>query len=74
MKATVSEKGQVTIPKKLREQLGIRPGSVLAFEEQAGKLVAAKSLPENPFEKWIGKGTLPFGKGTDEYLETIRDR
>ncbi|MEM8952712.1 MAG: AbrB/MazE/SpoVT family DNA-binding domain-containing protein [Verrucomicrobiota bacterium] len=74
MKAKVSEKGQVTIPKKLREQLGIRPGAVLQFEEQAGKLVAAKSIPENPFEKWVGKGALPFGKSIDEYLDTIRDR
>ena len=29
--ATVSEKGQVTLPKHLRDQLGIRPGSRLEF-------------------------------------------
>ena len=29
--ATVSEKGQVTLPKRLRAQLGIRPGSRLEF-------------------------------------------
>jgi AbrB family looped-hinge helix DNA binding protein len=29
MKTTVSEKGQVTIPKRLRDRLGIRPGEVL---------------------------------------------
>lgn len=29
--AVVSEKGQVTLPKPLRDRLGIRPGSRLAF-------------------------------------------
>ena len=29
--AMVSDKGQVTLPKALRERLGIRPGSRLAF-------------------------------------------
>ena len=33
MKAVVSEKGQVTIPKTLRDRLGIRPGQVLDFAE-----------------------------------------
>jgi antitoxin PrlF len=29
--AVVSEKGQVTLPKRLRDQLGIQPGSRLSF-------------------------------------------
>lgn len=29
--ATVSDKGQVTLPKQLRDQLGIRPGTRLSF-------------------------------------------
>lgn len=29
--ATVSDKGQVTVPKSLRDRLGIRPGSRLEF-------------------------------------------
>jgi AbrB family looped-hinge helix DNA binding protein len=34
MTATVSEKGQVTVPKALRDRLGIRPGEVLDFDEE----------------------------------------
>ncbi|GMV73852.1 MAG: hypothetical protein AMXMBFR78_08030 [Rubrivivax sp.] len=30
--AVVSEKGQVTLPKRVRDQLGIRPGSRLEFQ------------------------------------------
>lgn len=32
MSSTVTEKGQVTLPKALRDQLGIVPGTRLAFE------------------------------------------
>ena len=43
MKVVVSEKGQFTIPKKLRDRLGIRPGQVLEVDEERGRLVAAKA-------------------------------
>ncbi len=47
MKATVSEKGQVTIPKKLRDRLGIRQGQVLEFETRDGLLIGRKSAAED---------------------------
>jgi AbrB family looped-hinge helix DNA binding protein len=43
MKSTVSEKGQVTIPKPLRKKLGIGAGQVLDFEAKNGTLVARKA-------------------------------
>lgn len=72
MTAIVSEKGQVTIPKELRDQLGLRTGSVLEFEARDGKLVASKKLGEDVFEKWCGRGKLAVGENTDEYLKAIR--
>ncbi len=38
MNAVLSEKGQITIPKKLRDDLGLLPGSVLDFREEAGSV------------------------------------
>ena len=73
MNAIVSEKGQVTIPKVLRDQLGLSAGTVLAFRTEEGKLVAQKSVPADPFEKWWGKGRLPAGfKDTEDYLRSTR--
>lgn len=54
MKATVSEKGQVTIPKRLRESLGIRAGTQLQFEESAGRLIASPIIPRDPLEELVG--------------------
>ena len=54
LKAVVSEKGQVTIPKPLRESLGIRPGTQLAFEEHEGHLVAKRLIPTSPIKRLVG--------------------
>lgn len=43
MKAIVSQKGQVTIPKAIRTRLGLAPGTVIEFEAVAGTLVARKT-------------------------------
>ena len=43
MKARVAERGQVTIPKRLRERLGVKPGTVLEFSEEHGRLIAVKT-------------------------------
>lgn len=73
MNAIISEKGQVTIPKELRDQLGLSPGTVLAFRSEGGTLIAQKSLPNDPFDKWWGKGKLPAGvKNIDDYLRSTR--
>ncbi len=51
MKSVVSEKGQVTIPKPLRDKLGLRPGQVLEFETRDGMLVGRKAAAdENPVD------------------------
>jgi AbrB family looped-hinge helix DNA binding protein len=68
--AIVSEKGQVTIPKRLRDRLGIRPGQVLDFREERGKLVASKasvtSLAQEVF------GILELDRPTDEVMDELR--
>jgi antitoxin PrlF len=43
MKAVVAERGQVTIPKTLRNKLGIRPGTELEFSAKGGTLIARKA-------------------------------
>ena len=58
-KAAVSEKGQVTIPKAIRERLGLRPGTLLEFCAEGGRLIGTKAVAEDVFRKWRGSGRLP---------------
>ena len=72
MKATLSKSGQVTIPRVLREKLGLKTGDVIGFEVRDGILVARKIQVEDVFRKWRGRGRLPTGLGVDEYLDEAR--
>lgn len=59
MRATVSEKGQVTIPKRLRDRLGLRPGTVVDFEESGGRLVGRRLVPVDHLDELVGILVLP---------------
>jgi antitoxin PrlF len=73
MTAILSEKGQITIPKSVREKLGLLPGAVLEFQALNGKLVASKKVAHDVFTKWRGRGNLPKNLSVDAYLKRTRD-
>ena len=44
MSTTMTSKGQVTVPKAVREALGLAPGSAVAFEMDAdGRVLVRKA-------------------------------
>lgn len=74
MPTTVTSKGQVTIPKPVRERLGIKPGNAVEFElAPDGRVVLLKvgaRRPRSRFERLRGRA----GKGlsTDEIMALTR--
>jgi AbrB family looped-hinge helix DNA binding protein len=72
MKSTVSQKGQVVIPKPLRDRLGIKAGQVLDFHEERGLLVAAKVTAEDPVDRVYG--VLRLGASTDRVMTRLRGK
>lgn len=72
---TVSPQYQITIPKKLREALGIKPGQKLLAWIQGW--VKGKALTLTPKPKSLADYTLGLGKGLwgdpDEYIQKERD-
>jgi AbrB family looped-hinge helix DNA binding protein len=55
MNPIVAERGQVTIPKTLRDKLGILPGTELAFTPENGRLIATKVVSGHPALKRMGR-------------------
>jgi len=73
MKATVGERGQVTIPKPMRDRLGIRAGQQVEFREEPGRLVVTKApRADDPVAEVYGTFHLVEGMTTDAFIEAIR--
>jgi antitoxin PrlF len=74
MSTTVTTKGQVTIPKRVRDRLGIKPGSAVDFElmpeGQVVLVVVAPGRPASRFEALRGRAGA--GMGTDEIMALTR--
>ena len=70
MKSTVSERGQVVIPKPLRQKLGIRPGQQIDFRIERGRLIAAKVMDQDPVDSVYG--ILRLGRPIDDVLVDLR--
>ncbi|MBY3221724.1 AbrB/MazE/SpoVT family DNA-binding domain-containing protein [Rhizobium laguerreae] len=74
MATTVTAKGQVTIPKRVRDFLGIVPGSQVDFHRAAdGSVIlmrADRKRPASRFEKL--RGHAGKGLGTDAIMALTR--
>ena len=69
----IGERGQVTIPKSLRERYGLTPKSEVEFVEINGQLVLRKKPgpPGESIRQWVG---LLKGRpdDVDEFIKEIR--
>jgi AbrB family looped-hinge helix DNA binding protein len=70
--AKVTSKGQITLPKKIREKLGVGPGEDVGFEEKDNMLVISKVVAESPFDKWVGKLKHLKGQRSDDLVKEAR--
>lgn len=74
MATTVTSKGQVTIPKPVRDRLGIEPGSAVEFEQaEDGRFFLVRAdgkKAASRFEKL--RGIAGPGMSTDEIMELTR--
>ncbi len=74
----ISERGQITIPKHLRERFGMHPGTeVEIVPTDRGLLVRKQAVNQHPVDRVVGilgKGALGEGVSVDDYIEEIRGR
>lgn len=60
MKATLTSKGQITIPVEVRKKLRLAPGDVLEFDENAPFLKAIKAINPEAWAKFGENWKDPF--------------
>jgi AbrB family looped-hinge helix DNA binding protein len=74
MSATVTSKGQITIPKRVRDLMGIKPGSQVDFERaEDGRVVlvkVGKRVRASRFARL--RGHAGKGLSTDEIMAMTR--
>lgn len=74
--ATVTSKGQITVPLAVRSRLGIREGDRIEFVTQGGRTtIQPVRGEENPFAKFAGAlGTFPRGRAEiSNWIKELRD-
>jgi antitoxin PrlF len=74
MKATLTSKGQITIPTAIRQRLGLQAGQVLEFDEKAPYILAVPVFDEEAMRAVVGCASGKLGKTSDEWLDETRGR
>jgi len=74
MATTVTSKGQVTIPKPVRDRLGIKPGSAVEFQlAPDGRVILFKVGGKQPHSRFAAlRGRAGPGLSTDEIMALTR--
>jgi AbrB family looped-hinge helix DNA binding protein len=74
----VGERGQVTIPKGIRDRFGIAPGSQVEFRVVHGSLVLRKAPRKLNLDRWNGRCGESLSElgltSVEAFLEDIRGR
>lgn len=73
MEATVAERGQITLPKAVRDALGLTKGSKLTVELIDGRIVLRKDV-NDALSRVRGILKLPPGVSTDDIMRELRGR
>ncbi len=72
MKSTITSKGQITIPIKIRRKLSLKPGQVLEFDENAAYLKATKVFDPREMYKIIGCCRRASRRTAKQWLDETR--
>jgi AbrB family looped-hinge helix DNA binding protein len=74
MKAKITSKGQVTIPKKVRISLGLKTGDEIEFEPASKGFIIKKKPGASPFDRYVGHLSSRRGEDIDSIIEELRGK
>lgn len=70
--AKVTTKGQITVPKSVREHLGIEPGDEVEFIEDDGQFRVRRRPTGSTFARYRGLLKHLRGQASDEIVKDLR--
>lgn len=74
----VGERGQVTIPKEIRDEFGLGPETEVEFRIMGGNIVLKKAPKKLNLAKWKGRCGGTFAKlgysSVDKFIDDVRGR
>jgi AbrB family looped-hinge helix DNA binding protein len=74
----VGERGQVTIPREIREKFGIGPETEVEFSVVGGSILLRKAPAKLNLRKWKGRAGSSMAdlgyKSVDAYLDDVRGK
>jgi AbrB family looped-hinge helix DNA binding protein len=71
--AKLTSKGQITVPKQVRDALGVKAGDKLIFEQNGSDISVRRASIRAAIEKYRGIGTPGIGSGRRAVIKAIRD-
>ena len=71
MEATVAERGQITLPKAVRDALGLSKGTILKVELEGSRIVLRKSV-DDAVSRARGRFRLEGFDDTDAAMRAVR--
>ena len=73
MEATVAERGQITLPKAVRDALGLTKGTTLQVELDGSRIILRKNVSD-AISRVRGKFELDGFESVDEAMRAVRGR
>ncbi len=74
----IGERGQVTIPKEIRDQFGLGPQTEVEFQVVHGAIVLRRAPRKLNLSKWKGRCAASFARlgysSVDRFMEDVRGR
>jgi AbrB family looped-hinge helix DNA binding protein len=74
----IGERGQVTIPKEIRDEFGLGPDTEVDFRVVGGSIVLKKAAKTLNLSKWKGRCGSSFAKlgysSVDKFIDDVRGR
>lgn len=66
----ITQRGQVTIPARVREQLGLHEGTELEVTVERQEIRLRKVSEQDPLDRWTGALNLPTD--VDTFMDDLR--